>query len=381
MPRRNPDESNRQPPQLGDRAGSSARNTEPQKLDPVFAPIASFSDRLLLWWEAHGRHDLPWQHPRNPYRVWVAEIMLQQTRVEAVVGYFERFIERFPDLKALADAELDEVLACWSGLGYYARARNLHRASRLVRERHDGILPADGDALVALPGIGRSTAAAIVAQAHDRRAVILDGNVKRVLARHALVEGWPGRSAVERRLWQEAEARTPKQRAADYTQAIMDLGATVCTPRKPSCPQCPVADDCGALAAGWVDRLPQAKPRKCLPEREAWLLILRDGHGRVLLERRPPAGVWGGLWCLPTLKPKLSDSGARLAPPPPLRHVFSHFALTMRFEHRRINADLDALADGDDRRWFGLDEALASGLAKPIRSVLEQLASACVLSD
>lgn len=342
-------------------------------------PIPPFSDRLLDWWAVHGRHDLPWQHPRDPYRVWVSEIMLQQTRVEAVVGYFERFMARFPELRVLADAELDEVLACWSGLGYYARARNLHRAARQVRDEFDGVLPDEVERLASLPGIGRSTAAAIVAQAHDRRAVILDGNVKRVLARHALIEGWPGQGAVERRLWLEAEARTPDARAADYTQAIMDLGATLCTPRAPSCLLCPVSADCRARVEGRAHELPQSRPRKILPERETCLLILRDEAGRVLLERRPPSGVWGGLWSLPAfdaVSPATPESSRPVPAPEPLRHVFSHFALTMRFEHRELLGGDASVADDDRLRWFGLDAALECGLPKPIRSVLKQLLGA-----
>jgi len=331
----------------------------------------TFADRLLAWWAEHGRHDLPWQQPRDAYRVWVSEIMLQQTRVETVVDYFERFMQRFPDVVTLAEATLDEVLALWSGLGYYARARNLHQAARLILDRHDGIFPDQPAALIELPGIGRSTAAAILAQAFDQRAVILDGNVKRVLARHAGVPGWPGRSAVERCLWHEAEARTPIDRAADYSQAIMDLGATLCTRNGPSCPLCPVAQDCRARIEGRQHELPGPRPTKTLPERSATFLLLRDARGRVLLQRRPGVGIWGGLWCLPQIPTEAVAIGT--VPPQPLRHVFSHFALTMCFEHRRIDAADDLVRDTEDLAWFDCAEALQLGLPRPVRTVLNGL--------
>jgi len=336
-----------------------------------------FADRLLAWWALHGRHDLAWQHPRDPYRVWVSEVMLQQTRVETVVAYFQRFMARFPDVETLAEATLDDVLAQWSGLGYYARARNLHRAAMRIRNHHGGVFPADLEALAGLPGIGRSTAAAILAQAFDRRAVILDGNVKRVLARHAGVPGWPGRSAVERCLWGEAEARTPVARAADYTQAIMDLGATVCMPKNPACRLCPVAEDCRARIEGRQAELPGPRPSKTLPERSATFLLLRDRVDRVLLQRRPGVGIWGGLWCLPEAcgdsDRVFPESGQALAPPASIRHVFSHFVLTMNFEHRRLDATEDLLRDANDLGWFDRAETLDLGLPKPVRSVLAEL--------
>jgi A/G-specific adenine glycosylase len=334
--------------------------------------MSPFSTRLLRWWRKNGRHDLPWQHPRTPYRVWVSEIMLQQTRVETVIGYFDRFVTAFPDVEALAAAALDDVLALWSGLGYYARARNLHAAAQRIVEDHDGEFPADVDALAALPGIGRSTAAAIVAQGFDQRAAILDGNVKRVLARHAGVEGWPGRSPIEKRLWIESETRTPEHRAADYTQAIMDLGATLCTPKAPDCAECPVRADCSAHRDGRTLELPTPKPRKMLPTREQRFGVLRDERGRVLLERRPPSGIWGGLWCLPTEPREYGGTRTSGSLPDAIEHVFSHFRLRMLLDHRIIGDD-DRIADRDDRRWMPLDQALAAGLPRPVRTVLEQL--------
>jgi A/G-specific adenine glycosylase len=301
--------------------------------------------------------------------------MLQQTQVGTVTGYFERFMQRFPSLPDLAQASLDDVLALWSGLGYYARARNLHAAAKRVVDDHGGGFPADVETLNALPGIGRSTAAAIVAQGFDRRAPILDGNVKRVLARHAGVEGWPGRSPVERALWSEAEARTPESRAADYTQAIMDLGATLCTPKTPDCAACPVHADCVAHRDGRTQELPTPKPRKALPTREQRFGVFRDSRGRVLLERRPPTGIWGGLWCLPAEPERAGTPVADSGMPPHIDHVFSHFRLRMTLDHRRV-ADAGRVADHDGLRWMALDEALAAGLPRPVRALLEDLHAA-----
>ena len=347
------------------------------------AGMNSFAKRLLQWWEGHGRHDLPWQLERTPYRVWVSEIMLQQTQVVTVIGYFQRFMARFPTLADLAQAELDEVLALWSGLGYYARARNLHASARICVDQHGGELPEDAQALEALPGIGRSTAHAILAQAWNRRAPILDGNVKRVLARHAGVEGWPGRSMILQRLWQEADARTPNHRAADYTQAIMDLGAGMCTPRKPACLLCPVQADCRARMDDRIDELPARKPARQRPHRQTTMLILRDTSGRILLTRRPPSGIWGGLWCLPEA---CGDAGSGIAetfeihPEPnreiaPIAHQFTHFSLTLYFINAQHHIDSKHLGENTNR-WFELDDALAAGLPRPIRAVLEQLREA-----
>ena len=338
---------------------------------PQSAP--PFADRLLAWWQKNGRHDLPWQRARDAYRVWISEIMLQQTQVETVIGYFDRFMRRFPDVDALALAELDDVLSLWSGLGYYARARNLHAAARQVREHFAGALPADPDVLVQLPGIGRSTAAAIVAQAFDQRAVILDGNVKRVLARHAGISGWPGAPAVERELWREADSRTPDRRAADYTQAIMDLGAIVCRRRSPVCDACPVGADCLASARNLQHELPTPRPKRALPERASRFVIARDKSNRVLLVRRPPSGIWGGLWCLPEAGDIEFDVVELLPAPRTLRHVFTHFALHMSFDHARVDATPANVGEGVSLEWFALDRALGAGLPQPVRKVLQNL--------
>ena len=328
----------------------------------------SFAQQVLDWWVVHGRHDLPWQVDRTPYRVWVAEIMLQQTQVVTVIGYFERFMQRFPDLETLAGADLDDVLALWSGLGYYARARNLHAAARHCMERHDSELPIESTLLRQLPGIGESTANAIVAQAHDRRATILDGNVKRVLARHAGISGWPGRSAVTRRLWQEADSRTPPEHARDYTQAIMDLGATVCTPRNPACLNCPVSVDCIARIDHRIDKLPEKKPPRRRPRRSVTLALVANENGELLLQRRPPTGIWGGLWSLPSLDEIAGGPSGELLET--IEHHFTHFILDI--EVRFIRAASSNLANDDaDRTWMQPAEALQSGLPRPVRQIIE----------
>jgi A/G-specific adenine glycosylase len=342
------------------------------------AALPAFAERLLTWFDAHGRRDLPWQHSRTPYRVWISEIMLQQTQVATVIPYFERWLRDFPDVGALAAASLDDVLAHWSGLGYYARARNLHRAARVCAERYGGQLPDDAAALAALPGIGRSTANAIVSQATDAPAAVLDGNVRRVLARHAGIVGWTGRSAVQKRLWAEAEARLPAARGADYTQAVMDLGALLCRRANPDCPRCPVREDCTALREGRVDALPSPKPAAKVGERTLRMLILRDAGGRVLLEQRPPAGIWGGLWCLPEGE-TLADIEARLglradrpAELPALTHRLSHLLLSIH----------PVLADARDAGqvhcaascgWFDRAQQRGLGLPQPVAGLLQRL--------
>lgn len=344
------------------------------------APLPHFATRLLIWHQAHGRHDLPWQRPRTPYRVWLSEIMLQQTQVATVVPYFEHFVNVLPDLPALAHAPMDEVMRLWSGLGYYSRARNLHAAARLCLEHHRGELPADLDMLMSLPGIGRSTAGAILAQAFGRRAAILDGNVKRVLSRSHGVDGFPGIPAIERQLWQLSENLLPERNLADYTQAIMDLGATVCTRSKPACPLCPVRDDCIALSSGRVAELPAPRPARTLPQRTCHWLLLLDADDHVLLERRPPHGIWGGLWSLPEFAD--ADSlGAALAlrwncgfreleTLAPVRHVFSHYALTAQPLRCRIDRPAFAIADDGKERWFAPHERLSVGLPQPVKRLL-----------
>ena len=343
----------------------------------------AFAEALLAWFDRHGRKDLPWQRARTPYRVWLSEIMLQQTQVRTVIAYFERFVAALPDLAALAAADEDRVLALWSGLGYYSRARNLLRTAKRCMQQHGGELPRDVDALAALPGIGRSTAAAILAQAHGERHAILDGNVKRVLARWHGVHGWPGTTAVQRALWSHADAHTPATRVADYTQAIMDLGATVCTRARPRCTDCPVADGCVARRDGLVATLPQPKPARALPTRATAMLVVRDAEGRVLLERRPPTGVWARLWSLPEIDDAAQAAwslqqrhGVRVQASralAPFVHVFSHYRLDVApllFDDARASA----VADGGDVRWQATDQLDALGLPAPVRALLMQLA-------
>lgn len=340
----------------------------------------AFARRLLDWYDRHGRHDLPWQHPRTPYRVWISEVMLQQTQVATVIGYFERFVSALPTLRALAAANEDRVLALWSGLGYYRRARHLHAAAQLCMSDHGGKLPRDFDALAALPGIGRSTASAILALAHGQPRAILDGNVKRVLARFHGVRGWPGEHAVETTLWQHAEAHTPASRVADYTQAIMDLGATVCTRAQPRCDICPQARSCVARRDGLVAELPQSRPARVMSQRQTVLIILRDRRGRVLLQRRPPQGVWPGLWSLPEApdQPAATARAARLAKVdglaatelPGVRHTFTHFKLcAMPLEWHGVRANA-AVADNPDLRWCSATQLATMGLPAPIRKLL-----------
>jgi A/G-specific adenine glycosylase len=345
---------------------------------PPAADARPFAARLLAWFDVHGRHDLPWQHPRTPYRVWVSEVMLQQTQVQTVIAYFERFLARFPDLAALAGASEDEVLALWSGLGYYSRARNLHRAAKACVATHGGSLPDDIDALSALPGIGRSTAAAILAQAHGQRHAILDGNVKRVLARLLGESEWPGKSAVERRLWSEAEARLPDTRLADYTQALMDFGATHCTARRPRCGDCPMRSECGALAAGTVERIPARKPEKATPTRRVRMLVVRDANGRVLLERRAGKGVWQGLWSVPEAPDDAAAESMRQAleldagrPLPDFVHAFSHYRLHASPTLHGVREPTAEAPPG--QRWVAPADYDSLGLPRPIRTLLESL--------
>ncbi len=341
-----------------------------------------FADRLLAWYDQHGRHNLPWHHNRNAYRVWVSEIMLQQTQVTTVIPYFEAFMATFPDVQTLAQAPEDDVLSHWSGLGYYARARNLHKAAKQVVEAHQGEFPCDQEQLESLTGIGRSTAAAIIAQAFEQRATILDGNVKRVLARYHAVPGWPGQTSVSNALWEHAETHTPDDRARDYTQAIMDLGAMVCTRSKPKCETCPLSTDCQAYANSETQLYPGSKPKKAKPEKTTWMLILEDAEGRILLERRPPSGIWGGLWSLPELDPaygseELQDACERelgIACSNPdlisgFRHTFSHYHLHIQPARLPVIRSTQ-IADTDRLRWLHRDEALTLGLPTPIRTLL-----------
>jgi len=343
-------------------------------------PIDAFATRLLAWFDTHGRHDLPWTQPRSPYRVWLSEIMLQQTQVSVVIPYFQRFMDALPDVRALAAAPTDTVLALWSGLGYYARARNLQAAARICVEHHHGDLPRDFEALVALPGIGRSTAGAILAQAWGDPWPILDGNAKRVLARYHGVEGWPGAGPVEKTLWVLSASHVPGTRVADYTQGLMDLGATLCTRHAPDCADCPLATECIAHRDGSTARIPAPKPGKAIPRREATVLWLEDADGRVLLQRRPSTGVWASLWSLPQhgdtsdAMTWLASEGLQapgLAPLADIEHAFSHYRLTLHPLRGPATQNDARVRDNDAWRWVAREEFARLGLPAPIRRLLE----------
>ncbi len=345
--------------------------------------MTPFARRLLDWYDEHGRHDLPWQRDATPYRVWVSEIMLQQTQVATVIPYYERFMARFPDVAALAAAPLDEVLGHWSGLGYYARARNLHAAAGRVVAEHRGELPRDLEELMALPGIGRSTAGAILALAAGERHPILDGNVKRVLARFHAVEGWPGRSAVAKRLWALAEEHTPHERVADYTQAVMDLGATLCTRGRPDCRRCPQRHDCEALALGRPGDFPGRKPKQTARRRETAHFVLAWDGEAVLLERRPPAGIWGGLWSLPEVvgdespedwcRRQLDGEPLMVESWQPMEHSFTHFDLDIHPTLLRVTPSAGRVLDGDGRLWYNVAEPARIGLPAPVSRLISRL--------
>ncbi len=347
-------------------------------------PALSFSNRVVDWQRTHGRHGLPWQATRDAYKIWLSEIMLQQTQVATVLPYYAKFLERFPNVAALAAATDDEVMAHWAGLGYYSRARNLHNAAKQVVTKHGGVFPNDVELLADLPGIGRSTAAAIAAFAYDVIAPILDGNVKRVLARHAAIEGFPGASTVEKQLWAEAAARLPDQRKAmvAYTQGLMDLGAKVCTKSDPHCLRCPIADDCAAKLAGRIADIPAPRPSKRIPERSQRYLLALHGD-EVLLVKRPAPGIWGGLWCLPELAE--ADDPATIASLrfgvnqiltstelPPFKHTFTHFRLTLAVTQIVVSR-LASAANSPGTLWLAQSELKTAALPKPISTLLTGL--------
>ncbi len=344
----------------------------------------SFASRVLDWYDRYGRHDLPWQKNRSLYRVWVSEIMLQQTQVQTVVPYFQRFMRRFPSLKKLAAASVDEVLESWAGLGYYSRGRNLHRAAQQVQAQHGGRIPRSLEVLMELPGIGRSTAAAILSQALDQRHAILDGNVKRVLARYHIVSGWPGERLVEQQLWRYAEQHTPTQRNADYSQAMMDLGATVCRRSRPLCGQCPLHDDCLARLHSKIALCPGKKPKKTLPVKHTRMLLLVAENGAILLEKRPPSGIWGGLWSLPEVAMGQDVAavcrqrwGVVVRQQQDLnafRHSFSHYHLQITPCRVRITAIAAGVRETDDCRWLHCGSQRLPAVASPVAKILRRYA-------
>ncbi|MEJ2767303.1 A/G-specific adenine glycosylase [Mycetohabitans sp. B46] len=370
-------------------------------MDPLEANIepADFAPRLIAWQRTHGRHELPWQRSRDPYRVWLSEIMLQQTQVSTVIPYYSRFLARFPHVHALAAAAADDVMALWSGLGYYTRARNLHRCAQVVVQQYGGVFPQTVEQLAALPGIGRSTAAAIAAFSFGVRSPILDGNVKRVLARIFGIDGFPGDKRVEKAMWALAESLLPASGEASegirqyegapvepivaYTQGLMDLGATLCVRGRPDCGRCPFAHACVAHLTGRQRELPAARPRKAVPTRRTMMLVLRSAD-QVLLEKRPPLGIWGGLWSLPEA-PDTDALAARaaqlggvpvvLTPLASLAHTFTHFRLEIEPRLAQLVGEpRAAVRDAQaDTAWVRLDAIGDYGLPAPVRKLLNAL--------
>ena len=344
---------------------------------------APFHERLLDWYDIHGRKDLPWQHDITPYHVWLSEIMLQQTQVSTVIPYYLRFITQYGDITSLANAKLDDVLALWTGLGYYARARNLHKAANILVRQDHAEMPFSIDELIALPGIGRSTAGAIMALAHKLNHPILDGNVKRVLARHSAISGWPGKKHVEQKLWEIAESLLPEKRIAHYTQAQMDLGATICKRNKPLCLQCPLNEDCKAFLLGKPELFPTSKPKKEISIRQTHWLIAQSINGEILLEQRPASGIWGGLWSFPEFdnsteltffsQEKLEVNPEGIQQQKQIRHTFTHFKLDITpylvhssYSYQKI--DHNKIFD-----WYTIRDALQLGLPAPVKAFLTLL--------
>jgi A/G-specific adenine glycosylase len=340
------------------------------------------SDRVLTWFDQHGRKDLPWQKDINPYRVWVSEIMLQQTQVTTVIAYFERFMAELPTTEDLANASDDLVMHLWTGLGYYSRARNLHKSAKLICNEYNGVFPNTVETLCELPGIGRSTAGAIVSIAFKQPAAILDGNVKRVLARHNAIDGWPGKTTVLNTLWQYAESFSPKHRVADYSQAMMDLGATLCTRSKPNCLVCPLEHDCLANAEGNPTGYPGKKPKKALPVKSTQMLIIKNPDGEILLEKRPNSGIWGGLWTFPQIDSdqtpteycldQFNQTAKSIDKKQSYRHTFSHYHLDITPVIIELSKTDTVIMEGQSQLWYNSKQPPAIGLATPTKKLISQ---------
>lgn len=347
------------------------------------APITPFAQRLLNWHAQHGRHDLPWQKNPTPYRVWVSEIMLQQTQVTTVIPYYERFMATFPTLMALANADLDTVLSHWSGLGYYARARNLHKTAGILQTTQQGEFPDTVEACIKLPGIGRSTAGAILSFAKGKSTAILDGNVKRVLTRHEAIPGWPEQASILKDLWCLAEKNTPQHNTGLYNQAIMDLGATICTRQAPQCTRCPLQSTCQALKTGEPTDFPHRKPKAQRRKKEAILLVIRTPENAILLIQRPPTGIWGGLFCFPeSIETKHIESTVeqhlnhpvikKISPLPPLQHAFTHFELTLTPYLIQLENAPTTKKTQHRAIWCKIDELTAVGIPAPVQKIINR---------
>jgi A/G-specific adenine glycosylase len=345
--------------------------------------MSNFATRVVRWQARHGRHDLPWQKTRDPYRIWLSEIMLQQTQVATVIPYYQRFCKRFPDIKSLAASGQDDVLTLWSGLGYYSRARNLHRAAQIVVAEHAGSMPPDFTTLLALPGIGRSTAAAIAVFAFGARHAILDGNVKRLFARNFGIAGYPGDAKIAAKLWVATERELPSRKLEAYTQGLMDLGATICTRTRPRCSACPLAADCIALKRDAIGKFPAPRPRKPLPQRSTRMLVLLNAR-QVLLERRAPTGIWGGMWSLPEVGPDIDVAaacaqryGAEVTTHevmPTVAHGFTHFKLDIA-PQKLVVTRVTPRAAAPGVMWLPVADALGAAIPAPVRRILAAIAA------
>jgi len=343
-------------------------------------PLSLFSKAVLGWFDEHGRHDLPWQHNKTPYRVWVSEIMLQQTQVVTVIPYYQRFMDSFPNVQALASATSDEVLHHWTGLGYYARARNLHKCAQTIVNDYEGEFPRDAELLEGLSGIGRSTAGAIASISMGMDSAILDGNVKRVLSRFHAIEGWPGNKKISDAMWIVAQGYTPKKRTGDYTQAMMDLGATLCTRSKPQCEICPLMPQCEAYELGRVKEFPNSKPKKEKPVKSTRMLII-EHQGEVLLRQQPSSGLWGGLWIFP--QQELQDEAlqhpmldnckvSQVQAGEPFRHTFSHYHLDIHPLRITLKDKVEQVGEAQIL-WYNLKQPASVGLAAPVKKLLDAL--------
>lgn len=360
-----------------------AKSVTAKHLSPKHIAPKHIAPRVLTWFDDYGRKDLPWQQDINPYRVWVSEIMLQQTQVSTVIPYFQRFMEQLPTIEDLAQADEDLVLHLWTGLGYYSRARNLHKTARIVSEAHKGQLPNTVEGLCELPGIGRSTAGAIVSIAYRHPAPILDGNVKRVLARYHATSGWPGQSTVLKTLWQQAEFHAPQKRVADYSQAMMDLGATLCVRSKPNCGICPLKKDCCAYAQGNPGDYPGKKPKKTLPVKTVQMLMIHNAEGNILLEKRPPTGIWGGLWSFPQIqieddvghycRDTLACKPVHIDQWDSYRHTFSHYHLDISPVVIQLKQLPTKVMEADRQLWYNRQQPVQVGMAAPIKKLLAML--------